>query len=149
MALSIAFLHQLGAAVLLVTLTLWPQYAGFTALIAWIRRAVASDIHELGPFRSAALVVQFTAAVIVPHGLIGSVVGGLLSVALLSVMGICLVLLAKQLCDGRLWRCTPPVGVAHIGAAGRHRRPDTVLFAIVTRLVDRKERSYQPECHRA
>jgi hypothetical protein len=39
--------------------------------------------------------------------------------------------------------------VAHIGAAGRHRRPDTVLFAIVTRLVDRKERSYQPECHRA
>jgi len=27
-------------------------------------------------------------------------VGGLLSVALLSVMGICLVLLANQLCDG-------------------------------------------------
>ena len=59
MALRITFLHQLGAAAFLVTLTLWLQYAGFTALITWIRRAVASDIHELGPFRSAALVVQF------------------------------------------------------------------------------------------
>jgi voltage-gated potassium channel len=59
--------HEVGTAVLLVILTLWLQSAGLAALIFWVRRAVARDLHRLGPFRSTALVVQLTAAVIVLH----------------------------------------------------------------------------------
>jgi voltage-gated potassium channel len=60
-------LHQLGAAFLLVTITLWLQCGGIAVLITWVRRAVAGDIHNLGPFHSAALVVQITTAVIAVH----------------------------------------------------------------------------------
>ena len=60
-------LDQLGAAFLLVTITLWLQCGGIAALITWIRRAVAGDIHKLGPYRSAALVVRVTTAVIAVH----------------------------------------------------------------------------------
>ena len=150
MALSIAFLHQLGAAVLLVTLTLWPQYAGFTALIAWIRRAVASDIHELGPFRSAALVVRSTAAVIVLHGLQvllwASCYRGLcfpswesalyFSPSSYATVGYGDVVLPSE------WRLLGPlesiVGLILCEVSV------SVLFAIVTRLVDREERSSRP-----
>ena len=59
--------HEVGTAVLLVILTLWLQSAGLAALILWVRRALARDLHRLGPFRSTALVVQLTAAVIVLH----------------------------------------------------------------------------------
>jgi hypothetical protein len=63
-------LHHLGVvAFLLVTLTLWLECGGIAGLIAWVRRAVAGDIHKLGPFRSAALVVRVTTAVIALHGL--------------------------------------------------------------------------------
>jgi voltage-gated potassium channel len=62
-------LHQLGTALLLVTLTLWLECGGIAGLIAWARRAVAGDIHTLGPFRSAALVVRVTTAVIALHAL--------------------------------------------------------------------------------
>jgi voltage-gated potassium channel len=60
-------LHQLGAAFLLVTITLWLQCGGIAVLITWIRRAVAGDVYKLGPFRSAALVVRVTTAVIAVH----------------------------------------------------------------------------------
>jgi voltage-gated potassium channel len=68
-ALRISLVHQVGAAVLLLALTLWLQYAGFTALIAWVRHATATDIHKLGSFRSAGLVIKSTVAVITLHGL--------------------------------------------------------------------------------
>jgi voltage-gated potassium channel len=58
-----------GAAVLLVIFTLCLQCAGLALLIMWIRRALASGVHKLSAFRSAALVMQSTAAVIVLHGL--------------------------------------------------------------------------------
>lgn len=38
------------------------------ALIFWVIRVVAGDLHKLGPFRSAAIVVRLTGAVIVLHG---------------------------------------------------------------------------------
>jgi voltage-gated potassium channel len=63
------FLRQIGAAFLLITLTLWLHCGGITTLITWARRAVAGDIHKLGPFRSAALVVRVTIAAIALHGL--------------------------------------------------------------------------------
>ena len=62
-------LHHLGVVFLLVTLTLWLDCGGIAGLIAWARRAVAGDIHKLGPFRSAALVVRIAIAVIALHGL--------------------------------------------------------------------------------
>ena len=62
------FLHQAALAVLLVVLTLWLQCFGIAALIAWIRSAAAGDIHNLGPFRSTALIVQLTAAMIALQG---------------------------------------------------------------------------------
>src|SRR6266436_20704 len=63
-------LHEIGIAVLLLILTLWLQCAGLAVLIGWVRSAVTGDLHRLGPFRSATVVVQFTAAVIVLHGVL-------------------------------------------------------------------------------
>jgi voltage-gated potassium channel len=63
------FLHQAGAGILLVVLTLCLECAGLAVLIRWLRRVVASGIHNLGPFHSAALVMQSTAAVIALHAL--------------------------------------------------------------------------------
>jgi hypothetical protein len=65
-----SFFRESVAAVLLVILTLWLQCAGLAALIFWVRRAVAGDLHRFGPVRSAALVVRLTAAVIVVHGVL-------------------------------------------------------------------------------
>src|SRR5690349_22474592 len=62
--------HEIVTAVLLVLLTLWLQCGGLVALIFWVRRALAGDPHRLRPFRSTALVVQLTAAVIVLHGVL-------------------------------------------------------------------------------
>jgi voltage-gated potassium channel len=63
-------LHKIAIAVLVLMLTLWVQCAGFAVLIGWVRGAVRDDLPRLGPFRSAALVVQFTAAVIALHGVL-------------------------------------------------------------------------------
>ena len=64
------FFPQIGTAVLLVILTLWLQCAGLAAIIVWVRRAVVGDLHRLGPFRAAALVVRLTAAIIGLHGVL-------------------------------------------------------------------------------
>lgn len=64
------FFHEVGTALLMVIVTLWLQCAGVGALIVWVRRAVTGDVHILGPFRSAALVVRLTAAIIVLHGVL-------------------------------------------------------------------------------
>jgi voltage-gated potassium channel len=63
-------LHEIATAVLLLILTLWLQCAGLAVLIGWVRVAVAGDLHRLGPFRSATVVVKFTAAVIVLHAVL-------------------------------------------------------------------------------
>jgi hypothetical protein len=60
--------REIGIAVCMVMVTLWLQSVGLAALILWIRRAVAGDLHRLGPFCSSALVVRLTGAVIVLHG---------------------------------------------------------------------------------
>ena len=50
--------------------TLWLQCGGLAALIVWVRRSLAHDLHRLRPFRSAALVVRPTAAIVAMHGLL-------------------------------------------------------------------------------
>src|ERR1700746_1268778 len=64
------FWHEIGIAVLLLILTLWLQCVGLAVLIGWVRGAVSGDLHKFGPYRSATLVVQFTAAVIVLHAVL-------------------------------------------------------------------------------
>jgi voltage-gated potassium channel len=62
--------HQALPAVLLLILTLWLQCAGVAVLIAWLRRVAARDLYSLGPIRSAELVVKSTVAIIVLHGMV-------------------------------------------------------------------------------
>ena len=63
-------LHQAGAAVLLVLLTLALQCASVAALIVWIRSVPRREIHQVRVFQSAALVMQTTIAVVVLHGIV-------------------------------------------------------------------------------
>jgi hypothetical protein len=62
-------IHQLGAGFLLLTCTLWLQSAGIAVLVAWIRHIAKGDIQITGPLRASALVVRFTTAVVILHGL--------------------------------------------------------------------------------
>src|ERR1700722_19022364 len=61
--------HRFGAELSLITVTLWLQSAGVAIIIAWVRRALQEDMQQIGAFRSAALIVRFTAAVVVLHGM--------------------------------------------------------------------------------
>ena len=65
-----ALIREIGIAVRIVIITLCLQSAGLAALIHWVRHALTSDPHRLGPFRSAVLVVRLTAAVLVLHGVL-------------------------------------------------------------------------------
>jgi hypothetical protein len=65
---DVILVFQVGAAFVLVTLTLWLHCGGLVALITRVRR-IASDIHQLQPLRSAVLVVRVTTAMIALHGL--------------------------------------------------------------------------------
>jgi voltage-gated potassium channel len=61
------FARQAGTAAILVILTLSLQCAGMAALIAQAKTSFASDVHRLGPFRSAVLMVRFITAIVVLH----------------------------------------------------------------------------------
>ena len=62
--------NQVTAAVLLLSLTLCLQCAGVTTLIEWLKRVLIRDIHKHGPVYSATLVVKSTVAIIILHGLV-------------------------------------------------------------------------------
>jgi hypothetical protein len=145
-ALSITFVRQVGVAVLLVTLTLWLQYAGFTARLAWVRHTAATDIHKLGSFRSAGLVIKSTVAIITLHTLqillLASCYRWLcfpswesalyFSATSYSTVSYGDVILPSD------WRLLGPlesmVGMIMAGVSV------SILFAIVTRLVESEER---------
>lgn len=63
-------LQQIGAASLLVVLTLCLQCAGVAALITWLRSVAARGLRDLRMFHSAVLVMQTTVVVIVLHGVV-------------------------------------------------------------------------------
>lgn len=63
------FLEQAGAAILLVSLTLFLQCGGAAALIIWIR-SIPRENHKVRVFRCATLVMQTTIAVIILHGIV-------------------------------------------------------------------------------
>ena len=62
-------LQQAGAAVLLVSVTLFLQCGGSAALIIWIR-SIPRESQKVRVFRCAALVMQTTVAVIILHGIV-------------------------------------------------------------------------------
>ena len=63
------FVQQLGAAVLLVSITLLAQCGGAAALILWIR-SIPRETRRVRVVRCAALVMQTTVAVIILHGIV-------------------------------------------------------------------------------
>jgi hypothetical protein len=62
-------LYQIGAAVLLVSLTLLLQVSGVTGLIEWLKRVLTRDVDKHGPIYSATLVVESSVAIVFLHGL--------------------------------------------------------------------------------
>ncbi|HUK46858.1 MAG TPA: potassium channel family protein, partial [Terriglobales bacterium] len=56
-----------GAAVMLVVLTLWLQCAGMALLIDWARNSLAKGLRAFTRWRSAMLMIRFTATMIVLH----------------------------------------------------------------------------------
>jgi voltage-gated potassium channel len=136
------FLHQAGAAVVLITLTLWLQCGGIAALVAWARHALAGEIHNAKPVHIAVLVVRFTAAVIILQGLEILLWAGFyrwiclpswesalyFSMSSYSTIGLGEVLLPLK------WRIFGPlesiIGVVMSGVSV------SVLFAIIALLVD-------------
>ena len=141
------FLHEIGAAILLITLTLWLQCSGLAALIVWVRHALVGDLHRFGPVRSAALVVQLTAVVIVLHGVLILFWAGCyrwlclpswesafyFSACSYTTVGYGDIMLSHN------WRMLGPlesiIGVLMCGVSV------SLLFATVTRLVSREARS--------
>jgi voltage-gated potassium channel len=61
--------QRFGAELPLIAITLWLHSAGVAALITCVRRVLGSGVRKQGTLRSATMVVRFTAAVVVLHGL--------------------------------------------------------------------------------
>jgi voltage-gated potassium channel len=139
--------HRVVAELPLITLTLWLQSAGIAALIAWVRSVLAGDIREMGALRSAALVVRLTMAVVVLHGLEILLWAGFYRWRCLASWDSAIYLSASSYStlgcsDASLptsWRMLGPlesvIGVLMCGISA------SLLFAIVTRLINREERS--------
>ena len=139
-------IHRLTAELPLVTLTLWLQSAGIAALIAWVRPTLRNEIHTMGAFRIAALFVRLATAVVVLHGLeillwaafyrwrcLGSWGSAMyFSASSYSTLGCSDVSLPSS------WRGLAPleavIGALMCGISV------SLLFAIITRLLNREER---------
>jgi voltage-gated potassium channel len=140
------FLRQTGAAVTLVTLTLWLQCGGMAALINWGIAHLTSDRYRRGPVRSAAHIVRLASVMIALHMLQILLWAAFyrwscfsswesafyFSITSYSTVGYGDVVLPSE------WRILGPVesvtGVLMCGLSA------SFLFAIVTRLVDRETR---------
>jgi hypothetical protein len=140
------FVRQTAAAVVLITLSLWMQSGGMAALIGWARTSLARNIGRLGPLRLVVLMVRFTTAIITLHALQILLWAGFyrwfcfplwesafyFSTASYTTVGSGDVLLPHK------WRTLGPVesvvGVLMCGLSA------SLLFAIVTRLVEREVR---------
>src|SRR5208282_3364963 len=66
---TMTLLQQAGAAVLLLSVTLFLQCGGSAALIIWIR-SIPRESQRVRVFRCAALVMQTTVAVVILHGIV-------------------------------------------------------------------------------
>jgi voltage-gated potassium channel len=144
---AMILLTQIGAAVLLVSLTLLLQVAGVTALIERLKRTLTRDVDKHGPIYSATLVVESTVAIVLLHGLAILLWAGFyrsrcfpsweiafyFSASSYSTVGYGDVIIPSA------WRLLGPLesvtGVLMCGIS------ISVLFALVTRLLDRDSQS--------
>ncbi len=62
--------NQVAVAVLLLSLTLCLQCVGLITLIEWLKCVLITDIHKHGPGYSATLVVKSMVAIVILHGLV-------------------------------------------------------------------------------
>jgi voltage-gated potassium channel len=140
-------LKQIGVAVVLVSLTLLLQVSGVAALIEWLKRLLSGDVNKHGPTYSATLVVKSTVVIVLLHGLAILLWAGFyrslcfpsweiafyFSASSYSTVGYGDVVLPSA------WRLLGPLesvtGVLMCGIS------ISVLFALVTRLLDRDTQS--------
>jgi hypothetical protein len=140
------FVREASAAVVLVTLTLSLQCAGMAALIAWARPSFAPHVLRLGAIRSAMLIMRLMTAFIGLHVLEILLWAGFyrwlcfplwesafyFSTSSYATVGYGDIVLP------RMWRTLGPVesviGVLMCGLSA------SLLFAMVSRLVDREAR---------
>src|SRR5271165_3551986 len=135
--------YQIAAAVLLPSLTLCLQCAGIATLIEWLKRVLARDVHKHGPVYSATLVVKSAVAIIILHGLVILLWASFyrmrcfpswelafyFSASSYSTVGYGDLVLPSN------WRLLGPLeGITGVLMCGI---PASVLFALVTRLLDR------------
>lgn len=139
--------YQFATAVLLLSFTLCLPCAGITTIIEWLRRVLIRDTSKHGPSYSAVLVVKSMAAIIVLHGLAILLWAGFyrtrcfpsweldfyFSASSYSTVGYGDMVLPSN------WRLLGPLesitGVLMCGISV------SVLFALVTRLLDRDTES--------
>jgi voltage-gated potassium channel len=147
---TMVFFHQAAAAVALIALTLSLHSAGMAALIDWARGHVERQMYRLGRVRSALLMVRFTSLIIVLHLLEIFLWAWFyrwkcfpswesafyFSTTTYSTVGY------GDLVLPRMWRMLGPIeSVAGVLMCGLSA---SLLFAVVTRLVEREER-FEPE----
>lgn len=140
-------LHQIGAAVLLLGLTLGLQVAGVIALIEWLKSVLTRDADKHGPTYAAKLVVKSTIGIVLLHGLVILLWASFyrsrcfpswelafyFSASSYSTVGYGDVVLPST------WRLLGPLqGVTGVLMCGISV---SVLFALVTRLLDREAQS--------
>ena len=140
-------LTQIGAAVLLVSLTLLLQVAGVTALIEWLKRVLTRDVDKHGPTYSATLVVESTVAIVLLHGLAILLWAGFYRLRCFPSWEIAFYFSASSYSTvgygdvviPPAWRLLGPLesvtGVLMCGIS------ISVLFALVSRLLDRDTQS--------
>ncbi len=138
---------QIYAAVLLLSLTLCLQCAGAIMLIEWLKRVLSRDVHKRGPVYSATLVVKSAVAIVILHGLVILLWASFyrthcfpswelafyFSASSYTTLGYGDLILPSE------WRLLGPleaiIGVLMSGISV------SVLFALVTRLLDRDTQS--------
>jgi voltage-gated potassium channel len=146
----VVFFHQAAAAVALIALTLSLQSAGMAALIDWARDHLERRTYRLGRVRSALLMVRFTSLLIVLH-LLEILLWAwfyrwkcfpswesafYFSTTTFSTVGY------GDLVLPPMWRTLGPIeSVAGVLMCGLSA---SLLFAVVTRLVEREER-FEPK----
>ena len=134
---------QLGVAALLVSLTLTAQVVGVTALIEWLKRVLTRDSHKHGPRYSATLVLKSTIAIVIMHGLVILLWASFYRLCCFPSWELAFYFSASSYSTvgyGDLvlpshWRLLGPLeGITGVLMCGISV---SVLFALVTRLLDR------------
>jgi voltage-gated potassium channel len=142
-AFAMILFDQVAAALLLLSLTLCLQCAGVITLIEWLKRVLTTDIHKHGPSYSATLVVKSMVAIIILHGLVILLWASFYRARCFPSLELAFYFSASSYSSvgyGDLilpskWRLLGPLeaitGVLMCGISV------SVLFALVTRLLDR------------